>query len=147
MIAFEKAKTQIFLQFIDTTLAEGGKVYKICLDFAKLTTSIDKQISYCRYNLIQISNSYNPIVNLTDSLDGPILVIMDQILKLEKERDNIIKRETELHNFIVPRLDNLLFHKIGYISNMQKDDPRESEVIEYYTSLLNEFTSILNSLK
>lgn len=52
MIAYEKDKLQTCLQSIDATLAEGGKVYKTCLDFSKLTTSIDKQILDCKDPLL-----------------------------------------------------------------------------------------------
>lgn len=93
MIEIDKEKLQTFLQSIDVALAEGGSVYKTCLDFDKLTGSIDKQLSDCKKNLIQISKPYNLTVNLTNSLDGPILAITDQILKLEKDKDKIIRRE------------------------------------------------------
>lgn len=53
-------------------------------------------------NLIQISNSYNSTTNLSSSLDGPILAVLDQIMKLEKDRDIIIKRANELRNIIGP---------------------------------------------
>lgn len=146
MIEIDKEKLQTFLQSIDATLYEGGSVYNTCLDFDKLTSSIDKQLLDCMKNLIQISNSYNPKVNLTNSLDGPILAVMDQIFKLEKHRDKIIRRENELRNLIGPRLDNLLFHKTECISNLQKEDPTTSDEIEYYASILNGFISILESL-
>lgn len=77
MIASEKAKLQTCLQSIDATLAKGGKVYKTCLDFSKLTTSINKQILDCKDHLLQISKSYNSKANLTSSLEGPVLVVMD----------------------------------------------------------------------
>lgn len=102
MIVLEKGKLKTFLQSIDDALAEGGKVYKTCLDFSKLTTSIDKKILDCKDHLLQISNSYNLLTNLTSSLEGLILAVMDQILRLEKERDNIIRRDTKLSNFIDP---------------------------------------------
>lgn len=102
MIEFDKGKLQTCLQSIDATLAKGGRVYKTCLDFGKLTTPIDKQLSDCRSNLIQISNSYNRTVNITSSLDGTIFVVIDQILKLEKHRDSLMKRSNEFQNLIEP---------------------------------------------
>lgn len=115
MISTEKTKIHTYLQSIDEALAEEGKVYKTCLDFSKFVASLDKKIMDYKSQLLQISHAYNPTSNLTSSLQGPILAVMDQLLKLEKERDSVIRRATKIWNFIGPRLDNLLCHKIKCI--------------------------------
>lgn len=48
-----------------------------CLILTNFNTEIDKKINDCRGQLAQIYQAYNPTTNLTDSIEGKILTVMD----------------------------------------------------------------------
>lgn len=81
MIEDDRVRQNKRLQIIFVTLSEGSKLYKSCI-LPKFTVDINKQIGIFQGKLVIISQSFDPNVTLTRSVEGQIIALNDQIQQL-----------------------------------------------------------------
>lgn len=70
MIRDDRVRLNKGMHTISNALVEGSKIYKSCLILPKFTIDIDKQIRVYQGKLVGISQSFDPNVSLTSSVEG-----------------------------------------------------------------------------
>lgn len=147
MIEDDRVTLNKRLQTISDTLSEASQLYKSCLILPKFTIDIDNQIGVYQDKLPSISQSFDPIVTLTRSIEGQIIALNDQISSLQVDKEKVLRKVDELENLISIQLDTMLSNKEDCMKKISQPISSSLRELEIHATVLNEFITILDILK
>lgn len=147
MIEDDRVRLNKGLQDISYALTKGGKLYKFCLILPKFTVDIDKQISVCQGKLASISQSFDPNVAPTSSVEGHILALNDYISSLNVDKNTILRRVDELQKFITPWLDTMLSNKVDCMKAMTQPVSSDLKEVDIHATIFSAFIVVLDNFK